>query len=324
MNAWNDVKKWWTENVYKNITGVWKNIKTFLSGIWSSVQSNSVNAWDSVCKWWDTNVYKKMTDAWKTTKTFLTGMWSSVSSNASDAWNSVKKWWTENVYKKITDAWKSLKTFLPGVWSSVAANVTNAWNAIKDWWNATTSGPVGKIKSAWTELKDWFKTNITDPIANAFKGAINRIIGFINLVINGLNKLGNFTIPGINIQLPFGLGTVTILQKKDVSLWNIGKIPLLANGAYGVPNGDLFIANEAGPELVGQMNGKTTVANQEQIIEGIRRGVRDATADQNELLRQQNALLLRILQKDNSLKPSSALGGVVNRSLEMYGAVAGG
>ena len=324
VNAWNDVKKWWTENVYKNITGVWKNIKTFLSGIWSSVQSNSVNAWDSVCKWWDTNVYKKMTDAWKTTKTFLTGMWSSVSSNASDAWNSVKKWWTENVYKKITDAWKSLKTFLPGVWSSVAANVTNAWNAIKDWWNATTSGPVGKIKSAWTELKDWFKTNITDPIANAFKGAINRIIGFINLVINGLNKLGNFTIPGINIQLPFGLGTVTILQKKDVSLWNIGKIPLLANGAYGVPNGDLFIANEAGPELVGQMNGKTTVANQEQIIEGIRRGVRDATADQNELLRQQNALLLRILQKDNSLKPSSALGGVVNRSLEMYGAVAGG
>lgn len=36
-----------------------------------------------------------------------------------------------------------------------------------------------------------------------------------------------------------------------------------------VPTGQLFIANEAGPELVGQVNGRTTVTNQEQFTAGM-------------------------------------------------------
>ena len=67
----------------------------------------------------------------------------------------------------------------------------------------------------------------------------------INSVIRVINK-----IPGVNI-------------------------PLLASGGM-VPNGQLFIANESGPELVGTMNGHTTVANNQQIIAGIAQGVREA------------------------------------------------
>ena len=37
--------------------------------------------------------------------------------------------------------------------------------------------------------------------------------------------------------------------------------------------GQLFIAREAGPELVGSMDGHTTVANNDQIVEGIAEGV---------------------------------------------------
>ena len=41
-----------------------------------------------------------------------------------------------------------------------------------------------------------------------------------------------------------------------------------ASGGY-VPNGELFVAREAGPELVGSIGGRTAVANNDQIIEGI-------------------------------------------------------
>lgn len=99
-----------------------------------------------------------------------------------------------------------------------------------------------------------------------------------------------------------------------------------ATGAYGIPAGDVFIANEKGAELVGSMSGKTTVANQQQIIEGIASGVERANSEQNTLLRQQNELLRGILEKDNSvrLSASAALGRVTRQSLEMYGSMVGG
>ena len=40
----------------------------------------------------------------------------------------------------------------------------------------------------------------------------------------------------------------------------------------------MFIAREAGPELVGTMGGRTAVANNDQIVEGIRQGVYDAVS----------------------------------------------
>lgn len=53
-----------------------------------------------------------------------------------------------------------------------------------------------------------------------------------------------------------------------------------ANGGF-VDEGQLFIAREAGPELVGSMGGRTAVANNDQIVEGIRQGVYDAVVAAN-------------------------------------------
>lgn len=99
-----------------------------------------------------------------------------------------------------------------------------------------------------------------------------------------------------------------------------------AEGAYGIPRGDLFIANEEGAELVGSIGGKTSVANQGQIIEGISSGVERANAEQNVLLRQQNELLRGILEKEYAVKlgASPALGRTVQQSLNMYDALVGG
>lgn len=99
-----------------------------------------------------------------------------------------------------------------------------------------------------------------------------------------------------------------------------------AGGAYGIDRGDVFIANEAGAELVGSINGRTSVANQGQIIEGIQRGVAEANSEQNSLLRQQNDLLRSILEKDTSvrLNASAALGRITRQSMDMYANMVGG
>ena len=50
-----------------------------------------------------------------------------------------------------------------------------------------------------------------------------------------------------------------------------------ADGGY-VSEGEIFIAREAGPEMVGTIGGRTAVANNDQIVEGIRQGVFEAVS----------------------------------------------
>lgn len=55
----------------------------------------------------------------------------------------------------------------------------------------------------------------------------------------------------------------------------IGLLPTFANGGF-VPNGQMFIANEQGPEMVGSIGRQTAVANNNQIVEAVSKGVAEA------------------------------------------------
>jgi hypothetical protein len=52
----------------------------------------------------------------------------------------------------------------------------------------------------------------------------------------------------------------------------------MANGGFvdGGMGGQLFLAREAGPELVGTINGRTAVANNDQIVAAVSQGVYSA------------------------------------------------
>ena len=88
------------------------------------------------------------------------------------------------------------------------------------------------------------------------------------------------------------------------------RINAFANG--GFPEDGLFFANHG--ELVGQFaNGKTAVANNEQITDGIAMAVQNANTEQNALLREQNQILRAILAKDGN-----DLGNVFDAVREEY------
>ena len=52
-------------------------------------------------------------------------------------------------------------------------------------------------------------------------------------------------------------------------------LPRLADGGM-VSTGQMFIAREAGPEMVGSIGNRTAVANNDQIVESVSRGVYQA------------------------------------------------
>ena len=95
--------------------------------------------------------------------------------------------------------------------------------------------------------------------------------------INGLNT----AIKGLgfkkSLHVEWNSGTAHIFGQ-EIS-WNLPSISWYANGGFP-DEGQLFFANENGvaPEMVGQIGNRTAVANNDQIVEGIRQGVYDAVS----------------------------------------------
>jgi hypothetical protein len=95
--------------------------------------------------------------------------------------------------------------------------------------------------------------------------------------------------------------------------------PRFAEGGFPT-TGSLFVANEAGPEYVGTMGGRTAVANSDQIVSGVASGVAAGQAEQNALLRQQNQLLAQMLSKEFTARavPGSEWGRFIQQSNSAY------
>ena len=103
-----------------------------------------------------------------------------------------------------------------------------------------------------------------------FKFIANAFIGFVNLLIEGINLLMKAVLFPLNLIIK-GLNLIPGVNIPELSL-AIPTIPTLASG--GFPSmGQMFIAREAGPELVGTIGGRNAVVNNNQIVESVSAGV---------------------------------------------------
>lgn len=130
----------------------------------------------------------------------------------------------------------------------------------------------------------------------------------------------------VMITVTYGTGGAGVGSRVPTPTWYNPPIyfPRFADG--GIPTtGSLFIANESGPELVGQFGGGTGVANNDQIVAGIASGVAQANSAQNAILREQNDLLRRLLEKEFTAEvtPSVGFGQAAKRSIDMFSKVSG-
>lgn len=188
-----------------------------------------------------------------------------------DRWQETVDWWknktpltdikakVENFKNSVKEKWDSVKQYWrdKGGLSSITAAVSNfkyfvkeKWDVAKQYWKdkgglssitTTVSSIKDKLKEAWENAKKWFKYNA-------------KLKFEITWVKDNLGKVKTF----ISNNLFGGKGWPTI------SLFASGGFPSV---------GELFVANEAGPEMVGRMGSRSAVANTYQITEGISNAV---------------------------------------------------
>jgi hypothetical protein len=112
-------------------------------------------------------------------------------------------------------------------------------------------------QAASEKLSGTFKPTLenTESAVESFK----RGVSGVNAILAGLGFKKSLSVTWNNGQAHIFGQTLT---------WSLPSITWMASGGFP-DEGQLFIANEAGPEMVGTIGGRTAVANNDQIVEAI-------------------------------------------------------
>lgn len=282
-NVWNWISER-AQSVADFVQKIWAAVKKFFSDLWSGIQVAATNAWRIILIAINA-VVEPVEKAWNAAVEFFAGVWEGIKKAASDAWAAIQTA-INNVIAPVEEAWEAAKKFFSDAWSAIQVAATNAWFVILTAINAV----IDPVEKAWTAAKTVFDTvwsgiqTAAETAWNAIKSAINAVLTPIQNVIDKLKEF--FGLPSNK--------TVTLTQNvvRTYSYEELKKNPSaqmeVLSGEAGVskrasggivPSGQMFIAREAGPELVGTMGGHTAVANNQQIVTGIYEGVKAAMQD---------------------------------------------
>ena len=118
---------------------------------------------------------------------------------------------------------------------------------------------------------------IMDGLINGISDKTSDLQRVLDETVSHIKSAFNFDWHLPDLELPHISVTYSDAPWALARFFGIYSIPHLSVDWYangGFPDaGQLFIANEAGPEMVGSIGGKTAVANNDQIVEAIAQGV---------------------------------------------------
>lgn len=264
----------------------------------------------------DSGIGKFFSDSWDSILKGTKGFLNQLGIDFSDAWESLGikkgvKTLTDFIFKAFDTNWgdilKSGLNFLKQFGSNLGIGSGNG--------SGGSSGSGSGSGSGGDALK-WGNTLLNGGIA-IFKAVTGDIPGAI---LSALGAVGNFA------GDIFGWVGDAVGGVVDWVGDAVGGVVDFFKGIFGFASGgfpdagQLFIAREAGAEMVGSLGGHAAVANNDQIVEGIREGVEAAMERQNQLLRRQNELLQALLEKEGSAEVNvSSFYQAVNRTNQRNG-----
>ena len=199
------------------------------------------------------------------------------------------------IWSKIVEIYNKIKEIFSALWWAFKEYI---WNPIVEkvsaFYIAYIKPIVDGVAEAFSKVWAKFKEKIIDPIAQWFADLWKKILDFrdkavevfkkigtavadfvsgaVKSVINGVLSKIEGVINGFIFMLNGAISLINKIPGVNITKVEALYIPRLAEGGI-VNEGQMFIAREAGPELVGSIGRKTAVANNDQIISGIESGV---------------------------------------------------
>ena len=206
---------------------VWNLVKNAVQGIWEILQPVVEKLKPLFVGLWE-GIKLSFQTAWENLKTIL--------HNGIEYFTNLFRLWTSLFKGDWSGVWEAAKGMLSSAWNAITGVFSNVFNALDKLTGGKLSEIAGKIMNIFSKVKT-FISDIWNGVIGIAKGGVNKIIGILNALINGANKL-QFDIPD---WVP-GLGG------KKFGL-NIPTIPMLAQGGVIRQSGTVLVG-ESGPELL--------------------------------------------------------------------------
>ena len=274
---WDKIKKDW-DGVKEKVAEFKTKIKDKASDLWDGLKKNWKNVKDKVAEFGAKikdkaeDLWDKLHKGWNNVKDKVADFKARVESKAQDLWDKFHTSWN-NVKDKVADFKTRVKSKASDLWNdfnrnwgesrtahfllSIKSKISELWgNFKKSWGELKTANFKLKISSKISELWNGFKRSWGD----SKKVSIG--IGFVKGALNGLwTSVKNF-FGGKSISV----GANATKKADGGAFYNGSWHPVAQYAAGGFPNhGSLFVAGEAGSELVGHIGGRTEVLNQSQL-----------------------------------------------------------
>ena len=160
---------------------------------------------------------------------------------------------SQNAYLGLQNAANNVVSFVNSTSSAISSWVSNSVQNFATWAKGVIDSVVSGLQKAWESFKSFMEAT-GQAISSWWSG----------------NK--QWVVP-LAVGAAITIGAIALVPATGGA--SFGALALAANGGM-FDEGQLFVARERGPELVGSINGRTAVANNDQIVEGIKAGVYDA------------------------------------------------
>ncbi len=169
----------------------------------------------------------------------------------------------------IVEGRTTLNTELGGIETDMMVHSGKVSSIAETGWNGVRNSVTTRWDVVLSTLKGLLQPIVSE-ITRQFTTAKNNAVSQINEIIDSLNRLRN--------QSPINIPVTVTYKEKVIPTSGFGggsgrgggagRVDTRASGGFP-PVGEMFIAREAGPEMVGTIGGRTAVANNDQIETGI-------------------------------------------------------
>lgn len=286
FQEWGEDFKEWKDNAVEGFGNVLQSAKdtmVYLDDKYHITEKIGL-AWDEFVNWWDTKFVP-----------FATITYPEIKEKVKEKWEEFTRWWV-GVKENVKLVFPSIKQKVEEKWNTFLA----WWRNIKETIKLIAPDIVAKVKEKWKLFVEWWKGLF-----------VNLRIEFPDLVAGMQEKWQKLLDWWNGLSLPTLKGSVSLFSDN-------GGGRGFASGGFP-ERGELFVANEAGPELVGALNGRPAVASNNEIT-----GISDAIREQGALERQMMREFMSLVQAKNlTISPSAQLGQVVARSTRLWSGVTG-
>ena len=272
--AESDVRRKWHNNLMPLLTTDAETIKQRWSEAWDTAKQKSAEAEEDTRRRWHANFIPLFSTDAATIKQRWSEAWDLAKKKSKEAEDDTRRGWHANlipllstdagtIKQKWADAWENIRKKaeekvekIKKKWAEIKESVLALPKTVQDAWNKVMNGSAQTLESVSLKISRLINKYVIDPI--------NKIIDTINKVL-GLNW-SRLTRLNTNSGGSGGGG-------------GTGGGNGYAYAAGGWPSmGQVFVAREAGPEMVGTIGSRTAVATNNDIVAAVAQGVASAVA----------------------------------------------